>query len=91
MNGITWLILVCASACSVTSLFASSTRTGMSRLDARELYRRQLLIRVLQSNLSQRIAARQRLGGLYADAFTPPGDPEQPAPAGPRSHKPSPP
>ncbi|MFF8832477.1 hypothetical protein [Streptomyces sp. NPDC015131] len=74
MNGITWLILLCASTCSMTSLLASSARTGMSRLDARELHRRLLLIRVLRSNSSQRFALRPRGREDGTDALDPTGD-----------------
>ncbi|MFF8288121.1 hypothetical protein ACF068_02665 [Streptomyces sp. NPDC016309] len=74
MNAVFWLVLACASVCSTAPAFAVSMRTGMSRLDARELRRRQLLIRVLQT--------RQRAGAAGTDAFGAPGEPGVPAAGG---------
>ncbi len=45
-----WIILACASACSLVSTFTSSARTSMPRIDTRELRRRRHLIHVLEAN-----------------------------------------
>jgi hypothetical protein len=48
---------------------ALSMRTGMSRLDTRELHRRQLMVRVLRNNLSKALSAGQHVSVVGADAI----------------------
>ncbi|GGQ07455.1 hypothetical protein [Streptomyces roseolilacinus] len=50
MDTTLWLLVACASVCSMVSAFGSSLRIGMSRLDAAELRRRRHMIRVLEAN-----------------------------------------
>jgi hypothetical protein len=48
-------------------------RTGMSRLDTREMHRRKLLIRVLRDNLGRALSAGARVDAAPADATGAPG------------------
>ncbi|GAA2468413.1 hypothetical protein [Streptomyces lavendulocolor] len=50
-----------------------SMRTGMSRLDTREMHRRKLLIRVLRDNLGRALSAGARVDTAPADATGAPG------------------
>ncbi|MEU7568770.1 hypothetical protein [Streptomyces fradiae] len=50
MDTTLWLLVACASACSLVTAFGSSLRIGMSRLDAAELRRRHHMDRVLEAN-----------------------------------------
>ncbi|MFV2120646.1 hypothetical protein ACE14D_20280 [Streptomyces sp. Act-28] len=68
MDTTLWLLVACASVCSMVSAFGSSLRVGMSRLDAAELRRRRHMIRVLEAN-ARLLACRHT-----APAPTPPPD-----------------
>lgn len=60
MDTTLWLLVACASVCSMVSAFGSSLRIGMSRIDATELRRHRHMVRVLEANaqfLTRRHAA----------------------------------
>ncbi|KAF0647214.1 MULTISPECIES: hypothetical protein [Streptomyces] len=74
MDTTLWLLVACASACSLVTAFGTSLRIGMSRLDAAELRRRRHMDRVLEANAQLAVDRHT--------ASAPPPPPREPGDAG---------